>query len=303
MQNKIKLFLTLMGLASIFAIFTFFNSFTKNHPKVTVGSLKSNLSFALDDDVDKDGLKNTEESYWNTDFQNPDTDGDGFLDGEEVASDHDPMIPGPNDKTKQGGNITQNLSELIIAGIYVQDLKPGVDDKKYDKAVSDLSLAVIDDFYSAQVNTTNTNSRLVSNSKENQKKYLESLAELIKKYILDFPEKIDLSKTVDQQSRFFLDKSYQYKKTHENLSAIDVPKDLELIHKSVLNVINRLAVNYNLIGSFNVDPVKSFLALNEVSQNLNPEIKLILKQVQDKIQQNNLQLNTDFYSILNIIYK
>jgi len=48
MQNKIKLFLTLMGLASIFAIFTFFNSFTKNHPKVTVGSLKSNLSFALD---------------------------------------------------------------------------------------------------------------------------------------------------------------------------------------------------------------------------------------------------------------
>ena len=47
------------------------------------------LTFALgrgDADDDKDGLKNAEEEKLGTDPNNPDTDGDGLLDGEEVKS-------------------------------------------------------------------------------------------------------------------------------------------------------------------------------------------------------------------------
>ncbi len=48
-------------------------------------------------DDDKDGLPNTEEQRWGSDPTNPDTDGDGYLDGEEINARHNPTIPAPND--------------------------------------------------------------------------------------------------------------------------------------------------------------------------------------------------------------
>lgn len=49
-------------------------------------------------DSDKDSLMDWEESLWKTDPQNPDTDGDGASDGEEVKNGRDPLRKGPNDK-------------------------------------------------------------------------------------------------------------------------------------------------------------------------------------------------------------
>ena len=48
-------------------------------------------------DADRDGLLDWEEDLWKTDKENPDTDGDGFLDGEEVRNDRNPLIPRPGD--------------------------------------------------------------------------------------------------------------------------------------------------------------------------------------------------------------
>lgn len=48
-------------------------------------------------DQDNDGLADWEELLWLTDAANPDTDGDGRLDGEEVKLGHNPLKPGPDD--------------------------------------------------------------------------------------------------------------------------------------------------------------------------------------------------------------
>ena len=53
-------------------------------------------------DDDNDGLPNALEVVWNTDPNNPDTDGDGFTDGEEVAKNHNPTVAGPNDALPSG---------------------------------------------------------------------------------------------------------------------------------------------------------------------------------------------------------
>ena len=53
-------------------------------------------------DSDNDGLSNTEEALWGSDPNNPDTDGDGFSDGAEVAARHNPTIAGPNDLLPDG---------------------------------------------------------------------------------------------------------------------------------------------------------------------------------------------------------
>lgn len=49
---------------------------------------------ATDDDPDDDGLDNTEELFYGTDANHPDSDGDGVSDGEEVANGQNPKGDG-----------------------------------------------------------------------------------------------------------------------------------------------------------------------------------------------------------------
>ena len=46
------------------------------------------------DDSDQDGLTDVMEDFYKTDKNNPDTDGDGYLDGDEVDNGYDPLAPG-----------------------------------------------------------------------------------------------------------------------------------------------------------------------------------------------------------------
>jgi hypothetical protein len=55
-------------------------------------------STALAKDSDNDELKDWEEQLWKTDPSNPDTDGDGTLDGLEIKQGRNPSVAGPNDK-------------------------------------------------------------------------------------------------------------------------------------------------------------------------------------------------------------
>ena len=71
------------------------------------------------DDLDFDGLSGWEENLYKTDPENPDTDGDGYPDGEEVIAGYDPTKPAPYDKIESNTN-TQlirpepgNLSQML----------------------------------------------------------------------------------------------------------------------------------------------------------------------------------------------
>ncbi len=71
-------------------------------------------------DSDKDGLRDWEEPLWNSDPNNPDTDGDGTLDGDEVDQGRNPIVAGPNDKLSQnldqasGGKNAKPLSATDV---------------------------------------------------------------------------------------------------------------------------------------------------------------------------------------------
>lgn len=80
-------------------------------------------------DPDNDGLKNWQEKIYKTDTRNPDTDGDGYLDGEEVGSGYDPAISSPNDAlegtdTNQPRPLPKNLTDYL-AQILTQKISSG----------------------------------------------------------------------------------------------------------------------------------------------------------------------------------
>lgn len=65
----------------------------------------------LELDSDNDGLKDWEESLWQTDPNNPDTDGDKTLDGQEIKSYRNPLVPAPNDILDQK-EIAENKQKI-----------------------------------------------------------------------------------------------------------------------------------------------------------------------------------------------
>lgn len=59
----------------------------------TLGGLTSDYGVTRLDS-DEDGLTDDVEAFYGTDKNNPDTDGDGYKDGEEVNNGYDPLLPG-----------------------------------------------------------------------------------------------------------------------------------------------------------------------------------------------------------------
>src|SRR3990167_6963602 len=94
--------LVLIFVGSVFIVIGFayatFNLTRKETYVATTLEATTTNSALLAKDGDSDGLKDWEEQLWKTDPYNPDTDGDGTGDGQEIKLGRNPVLAGPNDK-------------------------------------------------------------------------------------------------------------------------------------------------------------------------------------------------------------
>lgn len=96
LNNKIPLIVIVMGALIVFGGIIFVLKYSKQD---TLLGNKNSINQSQDFmDSDNDGLRDWEEELYHTDPLNPDTDGDGYLDGEEVNSGHNPLVKAPGDK-------------------------------------------------------------------------------------------------------------------------------------------------------------------------------------------------------------
>jgi hypothetical protein len=97
-----KSHLAILPIAIVFAIgiLLFVSAYSKKDAlsTFTLWGSKETTVESQNKDSDNDGLRDWEENLYKTDPLNPDTDADGYLDGEEINSGHNPSIKGPNDK-------------------------------------------------------------------------------------------------------------------------------------------------------------------------------------------------------------
>lgn len=88
-DNKLVVFVGL--LVAAFVLFNF------------VGADEDAMNYFQD--RDGDGLSDIEEKALGTDWQNEDTDGDGYTDGVELSSGFNPLIPAPGDRFTEGETV------------------------------------------------------------------------------------------------------------------------------------------------------------------------------------------------------
>lgn len=268
--KKIQIVFGLLALGAVVSVFSWFDYFNKGlAASFNLSGWGSKLSFATDTDPDKDGLSNIDESYWNTDFQNPDTDGDGFLDGEEVASGHDPTKPGPDDSLKDM-NLTQKLSELTSAGLYEGSLK--LDNSNFDKSLASLVDYTTDNIsFSINGIVSPAILKIINSSKENQNQYLSEVYGIIDNFLVSYGNELAaLNKNLDiigvygfadasvinffsYQEKFFMD-------IFDKAARIDVPENWKEEHLRLLGEIKIASESNRAIASGKDDPVKAAAA-------------------------------------------
>lgn len=240
------------------------------------GTKKSNtFSLVEDSDWDNDGLTNKEESFWNTDPNNRDSDEDSYLDGEEVASGHDPLIAGPDDFI-DNSNLTKKLSGLTLAGIYEGSLKP--DNPNYGDSLDQLATIIADDAVDIfKIDLSKVKLNIINSNKDSEQKYIEEFSEVYEKILVAFINQMgsleeniigigSLGFSDKKISKNFEGASIQYKEVYKNLSEMSVPQNWKANHIGILKLAGELSQASQAVFLGKDDPIKATVGLNKIIQ-------------------------------------
>jgi len=255
---------------------------------------------ALAKDDDGDGLANWEETLWKTDANNPDSDGDGTSDGEEIKAGRDPVIAGPNDTLSQEevenkinkeneANLTETdkfSRDFFIQ--YVASLQSGqpVNQADYEKLLQNYLAEAANKtnvrFYGAsdfKVATAETPTiiRAYGNevarimSRKEGAPALESELLIIDRYV----------KTTDPEELLKLEPLVaEYRRIEEELKNTPVPQSALILHIELINAISFTKQGIEGMQMIETDPLKAIAAINnypEASGNILPALRLIKK--------------------------
>ncbi len=257
-----------------------------------------------DADPDNDGLKNWEEEIYKTDKRDPDTDKDGYLDGEEVLSGYDPTKPAPDDALEgtdtsvprpQPKNLTEFLAKSIVEKISSGEIKPIENSdtapdsvllnneeilndtliKIAEKAEEEFVLPIVPD---SEIKISNTKT-----TKEQAIAYITKISQIL-------GEDNEYSKLQKSEAEIIQDtiitKNYKeietainfYDTSIKNIKNIEVPKDFTELHKEQIAIFELTKKILEAIRNFEEDPAtataaaNSYIKLKDITENFSNKL-------------------------------
>jgi len=281
MSGKLKILLAVLALGALVSVaygISFFRS-----PKTTASVYDAvGGNDPCQQDTDKDGLSDCQETYWNTDYRNSDSDGDGFKDGEEVMSGHDPAKKGPDDGLNGRGNVTQQAATLMLGGIAVGDLSPN--SPKYNGSIQKLTDAVLER-YQANSAVTDEDVAIGTDSRIDIIKYGFAASNIVGPTLRDlgtgFAQVVAVIASIQLDDLSSLQKNdpAQYKKflasIDQQISSLDgrisslrkmtVPPSMIVGHKNVLMLLRGTQQQYRLLRQISQDPMQGTFAFQSLA--------------------------------------
>ena len=251
-----------------------------------------------DNDLDSDGLDNQQEMIWGTDPFNPDTDGDGFKDGEEVKSGHNPLVPGPDDLINDD-NLTDQLSQLAIAGLYTGDLDP--EKENYDQILNDITSSVADSgIYLFNKTVDESSFNVIDGSTQANTTYVQTTTPLFQQFSdtlgNDFAHIKDNLVTIgsggfsNSVKGFFAKQSDIYASISKTGLALPVPRPLLKTHSDFISLSLQMQTISEALSNGDKDAVKAALALDALGNMYTKYIDL-LSAYSDTLQKIDLDNN------------
>ncbi len=237
-------------------------------------------------DSDNDGLKDWQElQIYKTDACKQDSDGDGYLDSEEIASGYDPTKKAPGDELPGTKHTTprplpQNLTEALRQSLknkITQGEIPQLDLNgklltasstdfsnfpAVQSAILEVSQNYANFFSSAEADSNNTKTNN-DNSAHSIKQYFFAVSVAIQPQagIRELDSQI-FSEAIESNDYSKLESVLQnYQGDYARLKELTVPSELTELHKKLLNIFSGIIKIYSAVKDFNSDPLKAYLAL------------------------------------------
>lgn len=295
MPKKISIILFVLAILGIFLVFklaSYVNAVANRSTFPQSSPLPS-----PDNDPDRDGLENQQEVIWGTDPFNPDSDGDGFKDGEEVSSGHDPLKPSPDD-VLETGNMTEELSTLIVSGMYAGVLSEDADPEVFSEALARINFKLLQDSQTALTFQIAENAIKTSdNSKKSQEQYLTSLGRIVEDLWGEMiNEPLQVASALDKMTgetvpaetkQYFNSKSSFYQDKANAAESLSVPPSWNAVHQQIATELRNLEINHRAIANMEEDPIKGIAAMGNL-MSLYQNIKPLLVSITQKVRDNNL---------------
>jgi hypothetical protein len=263
------------------------------YQKSNGGEISGNSKY-IEKDSDNDGLKNWEETLWRTDPKNPDTDGDGANDGEEIKLNRNPLVAGPNDKLesfaktknqKRGETLTQKLGRTLFSQYFILKDSDQLNEVAEKKIIQSF-LENLREENPAKKYSLKDLKIINSNTKKTVELYINSVGLILKdfdgiqKSELEIMEEIitgelDGAKQIsERQKQTKLKKLAEYnavyEKVIEKLLKISVPSNYKEIHLGFINNFSNTNQAVKAMKELLNDPAEALLGmrwyLDEVKQ-------------------------------------
>ncbi len=242
-----------------------------------------------DKDSDSDGLKDWEEALWHTDPHNPDTDGDGTSDGDEVKQGRNPLVAGPHDKvtidttikisgTDANTNIAETETDTMARDLFTQymELKKAgtpIDEKTQTILITNLlqnkSLQNTHKTY-----TSSDIKNITTNTATAMRNYGNRLGRIL---VADSPkasqnEIVIIEKALTSGNQSDIQQLNPiingYNTIITNLISVTVPKNALTLHIHLINDISRVRDDIQDMSTTFNDPVKALLSMNDYRQSV-----------------------------------
>ena len=272
MNMRVKLFLAFLAVIAVFALYKITTALQIFNPSQVPVTKQTPLP-DLGNDFDQDGLSNQEEAYWNSDPYNPDSDGDGFKDGEEAATGHSPLIPRPDDLIN-ADNLTEKVSVLALAGLAAGDLNP--DNDNYGASLTNIADAIEDSSQIYFGQTIEPSSLQPAGSGRDATlayvkdlfPVLNQLSSLLAKAYGDM--ETDLNAIGQEGFNDALRKKYKDETRNLNdilssFQKIKPSKETVEIQAAILTFVQKLKLAHAAIANGQKDPIKATVGLNVIA--------------------------------------
>jgi hypothetical protein len=203
-------------------------------------------------DSDNDGAYDWEEALWGLNPNDPDTDGDGILDGEYID------VQNSLQERERLGElfVESNLTEteklgrsLFMALLTVQQTSDGLDEQTNEQISGNISdyitnLNFADNIY------TRDRLFLVEDTKENSYAYRDAMKKILKEYPIATSDIELIIKATEKPKEFQAElraRHLKYRAYLEKLVALNVPYAIASEHTRLVNVVGQIeAALFNL---------------------------------------------------------
>lgn len=244
-------------------------------PKVLISQ---NPNQILLTDEDEDGLLDWEETIRLSDPKNPDTDGDGTLDGAEIKAGRNPTVAGPDDTLKEttlpktdankpiyehytpgtlSDQWSQNLIGNFLNNINNPEFTPEASQELFTKLVTD-----VDTMTDVKIDLKLEDVKTFDFNEDQVKEYGNSLAIINADYIKK------LTETKNGDSKTYLNNiSEVYYSTANLIMQLDVPAPLAAIHLEMAKNLIQVGESISTINNKSqTDPLLALFSIQNYNE-------------------------------------